>query len=289
MAAVRAFEAVARHGTFTAAAVELGTTQAAVSYQIRVLEERLGIALFVRRGRRAMLTAAGARAAERLSLAFDAIDAAFDELRGEDGAVLRISTTSTFASGWLARHLGSFQAEEPWLDIRLSADNRIVDFAAGDVDVAIRSGRGDWAGLSTERLFDLDFTPMCSPSLIAGQDLPLDSRHALALRWINPQDRWWTVWLEANGLSADGAKRSGGIRMDSQIAEAQAALHGQGLAMLSPALWRLELAEGRLVAPFAGKATEGDAYWLAYSSNRRHARKIVRFTRWLTSTFPQLI
>lgn len=278
--AVRTFEAAARHGTFSAAAGELGITQAAVSYQIRVLEERLGAPLFLRAGRRVTLTPAGARAARRLTLALNEIDAAFQELRGDDDAVLRLTATVTMANGWLARHLGRFQAEQPGLDIRLDATDRLVDFAAEDVDVAIRAGRGDWPGVTAYRLFDLDFAPACHPSLVAHLPRPIAPSEALRLRRLNPGDRWWDVWLKAQGLPAPTAPTAG-IQMDSQNAEGQAAIAGHGLAMLTPALWRRELAAGQLVLPFDHVATEGDAYWIVCASGRRNARKIVRFRRWM--------
>lgn len=287
LAAVKAFEAAARRGTFTAAADELGTTQAAVSYQIRVLEDRLGAPLFLRHGRRVTLTAAGARAAVRLGAAFDEIDATFQELRGDDERVLRLTATATMANGWLARHLGRFQAEQPELEIRLDATDRVVDFAAEDVDVAIRSGRGNWTGLSADRLFDLDFTPACAPALVAHLELPLAPADALRLRRINPSDHWWDVWLQAEGVPTD-ATPTAGIRMDSQAAEGQAALGGQGLAMLTPALWRRELAEGRLVLPFSGVATEGEAYWVISASGRRNVRKVARFRHWMLQSFATL-
>jgi len=288
LAAVRAFEAAARHGTFTAAAVELGTTQAAVSYQIRILEERLGTPVFLRHGRRVVLTPAGSRAAARLHQAFDDIGSAFAELRGEVDALLRLSATNSFANSWLARHLGRFQAEHPQLEIRLDSADRLVDFAADDVDVAIRSGRGQWPGLTAERLFDLRFAPMCAPALVAGRTLPIDPGEALAMRRVNPRDRWWAVWLQANGVTPELGVGPAGIRMDSQITEGQAALGGQGLAMLTPDLWRRDLADGRLVQPFAGLATEGEAYWLVYAEGRRTVGKIARFRQWMLASFAVL-
>ena len=278
--AVRAFEAAARHGTFSAAAGELGITQAAVSYQVKVLEERLGAPLFIRAGRRVSLTPPGARAAGRLTLALDEIDAAFQELRGDDDAILRLTATATMANGWLARHLGRFQAEQPGLDIRLDATDRLVDFAAEDIDIAIRSGRGNWPGLAADRLFDLDFAPACHPSLVAHLSKPIAPSHVLRLRRLNPGDHWWDVWLRAQGLTAHTIPVAG-IQLDSQNAEGQAALAGHGLAMLTPALWRRELADGQLVMPFDHLATEGEAYWIVCAAGRRNTWKIARFRRWI--------
>ena len=281
--AVRAFEAAARHGTFTAAGVELGLTQSAVSYQIKLLEARLESSLFLRRGRRVELTAAGAQVAGRLHAAFDEIDDAFDEFRGQDGKVLIISSTTTFATIWLARHLDDFQTEKPKLEIRVDATDRVVDFAAEDIDVAIRAGRGGWPGLYARHLIDIDFTPMCSPGLVAGSRLPLDPEAAFTMPRINPQDPLWRSWFPQN--AADGRNPHPGVRisLDSQAATAQAAMAGRGLALLTPALWRAEMAESRLVRPFEKIATEATGYWLVCAHPRRHARKIADFEHWIAS------
>lgn len=281
LAAVRAFEASARLGTFTAAGVELGLSQAAVSYQIKVLEDQLGAPLFLRRGRRVELTTAGARAARRVSAAFDEVSSAFDELRGDDEDVLTISSTTTFATIWLARHLGRYQARQPKQEIRLEAGDRPVDFAAEDIDVAIRSGKGEWPGLTARRLMDIDFTPMCDPACLEGVSGPLPPSASLRMRRINPLDPWWATWFAQCGLERGEIHTTAGVRLDTQIATGQAALAGQGLAMLTPALWRAELEDGRLVRPFDQLATEGEAYWLVSATSRRNVRKIARFADWL--------
>ena len=166
LAAVRVFEAAARHENFTAAAAELGMTQAAVSYQIKLLEERLGVPLFRREKRRVMLTDAGRRAAAPVSRAFDAIDGAFADLRAEDEGLLTVSTSNTFANTWLAWRLGGFQMAHPGAAVRLLTSDVLVDFAASEVDVAIRAGVGGWPGLAADLLMDVDFTPMCSPGFL---------------------------------------------------------------------------------------------------------------------------
>ena len=142
LAAVRAFEAAARAENFTAAAAELGMTQAAVSYQVKSLEERLGAPLFVREKGRARLTPLGARLLPSLTGAFDAIEAAFASHRQEDESLLTVTTTHTFANTWLAWRVGAFQMEHPDLAVRMTTSNDIVDLRSGDADLAIRAGRG---------------------------------------------------------------------------------------------------------------------------------------------------
>lgn len=280
LAAVRVFEAAARHQNFTQAAAELGMTQAAVSYQVRLLEERLGMPLFRRERRRVTLTEAGRRAAAQLSAAFDSIDAAFAGLRAEDEAVLTVSTTNTFANLWLAWRLGSFQVAHPDTAVRLSTDNRLADFAVDEVDVAIRSGAGVWPGLAAHRLMTLDFTPMCSPGFLAERGGRLAPADLLQLPLISAHDPWWAHWLRDAGLDVVAARHTG-IRLDSQAHEGRAALAGQGVAMLTPSFWEGDLAAGRLVRPFAHVGNDGGAYWLIYPQARARVVKIKRFREWL--------
>src|SRR5918911_854323 len=142
LAAVRAFEAAARTENFTAAAAELGMTQAAVSYQVKSLEERLGAPLFVRERGRARLTPLGARLLPALTNAFDTLEAAFASHREEDESLLTVTTTHTFANTWLAWRLGAFQMEHPDLAVRMTTSNEVIDLRSGEADVAIRGGSG---------------------------------------------------------------------------------------------------------------------------------------------------
>ena len=155
LAAIRAFEAAARTENFTAAAAELGMTQAAVSYQVKSLEERLGAPLFVREKGRARLTPLGQRLLPALSAAFDAIEAAFASHREEDESLLTITTTHTFANTWLAWRLGAFQMEHPDLAVRMTTSNELCDLRGGDADVAMRAGSGGWEGMEEHRLFEI--------------------------------------------------------------------------------------------------------------------------------------
>ena len=153
LAAIRAFEAAARHASFTKAAEELGMTQAAVSYQIKVLEERVGVPLFLRRPRQVVLTEAGQRLAPAVSEAFALLSEAYAAVRTGAQGTLVISTIQTFGSNWLARHLGSFQIAHPSIAVRLDTSSHMVDFAREEIDVGIRSGGGKWPGLAAHMLF----------------------------------------------------------------------------------------------------------------------------------------
>lgn len=277
---VRVFEAAARHENFTSAAAELGMTQAAVSYQIRLLEERLGVPLFLRSKRRVTLSEAGRRIAPLVSGAFDALSDAFGTIVADDEGVLKISTTQTFASNWIAPRLGLFQIERPELAVRLHTESALVDFARDDIDVAIRSGRGPWPGLKRHFLFHLHVTPMCSPEFAARYDFSTPSK-LLDVPRLSPGDVWWKLWFVAAGVTpCDGAEQRG-IRLDSQAAEGNAALAGHGVSMLSPLMWQNELASGRLVRPFDLHINEGPSYWLVYPDHRRNIAKIRAFRDWL--------
>jgi len=280
LAAVRVFEAAARHENFTAAANELGMTQAAVSYQVKLLEERLGVPMFSREKKRVALTDAGRRAAPRISRAFDALDAAFGTIRADDAALLTVSTSNTFANTWLAWRLGSFQMAHPEMAVRLLTSDTLTDFAADDVDIAIRAGKGPWPELSQDLLVPIDFTPMCSPDFLARHPIegPADLLH---LPQISPHDPWWGHWLRETGVDATKAPPRAGVRLDSQAHEGHAAMAGQGVAMLTPFFWRNDLAERRLVRPFDQVSTRGYAYWLVCPEARRNVAKIRRFREWL--------
>jgi LysR family glycine cleavage system transcriptional activator len=257
-------------------------TQAAVSYQIKLLEQRLGIALFRRERRRVLLTDAGRRIAQRLTRAFDTIDEAFAQARAESDDMLTISTSDTFANAWFAWRLGGFQLANPKMGVRLLAEDRLVDFARDEVDVAVRLGLGTWPGLIAEKLIDVDFTPMASPAFVAAQGGTLTPAELLRLPQISPHDPWWAAWLREAGVEVpDGAPIRPGVRLQSQSHEGAAAMAGQGVAILTPFFWRVDLADGRLVRPFDQVSTRGYAYWLVYPDYRRTVPKIRRFRDWL--------
>ncbi|WP_236697440.1 LysR substrate-binding domain-containing protein [Sphingomonas sp. Leaf357] len=281
MSAVRVFEAAARHENFTVAAVELGMTQAAVSYQIKVLEERLGVPLFRRERKRVVLTDAGRRASGQVSRAFDALDAAFGAIRAEDASLLTVSTSKTFANTWFAWRLGGFQMAHPDMAVRLHTSDAMTDFASDEVDCAVRSGLGGWSDLAHDLLFEIDFTPMCSPEFLARHGGALRPEDLPDLPLISPHDPWWPVWLSEAGVAAPEGPPKPGVRLDSQAHEGYAATAGQGVALLTPFFWRNDLADGKLVRLFPQVSTRGYAYWLVYPEHRRTVPKIRQFRDWL--------
>jgi len=283
LAAIRAFEAAARHQNFTAAANELGMTQAAISYQMKLLEERIGFPLFRREAKGVALTHAGQRAQPQVAQAFDLLDAAFAQLRGEDESQLTVSTSQTFANTWLAWRVGAFQMANPQMAVRMQANDNLADFARDELDIAIRSGREPTPGLHCEHLIDIDFTPMCSPGFLARHGGALEPADLLHLPIISPHDPWWPHWLREAGVAVEDGSVRPGIRLDSQAHEGHAAMAGQGLAMLTPFFWRNDLAEGRLVRPFAQVSARGFGYWLVCLPERRNVPKIKRFREWLVA------
>jgi len=289
LSAIRVFEAAARHEHFTAAADELGMTQAAVSYQIRALEERVGARLFERAKGRVKLTDIGRRLLGPLTDAFDRMDAAFAAVRTDDENLLSISTTSTFANTWLAWRIGGFQMEHPNLAVRLDASNALIDFATSDFDIAIRAGEGQWPGLHVTKLFGIDYTPICSPWFLeqwkaehGGRDMePAD---LVGLPTVSANDPYLDQWLRERGVAVPEHPPQPGVQLDSQTAEGTAAMAGRGIAMMTPFFWRYDLTDGRLVRPFRETSSRGWGYWLVYPEHRRQSPKIKRFCEWLLPT-----
>lgn len=279
--ALRVFEAAARFGSFTKAGEELGMTQTAVSYQIKLLEENIGEPLFLRRPRQVVLTETGERLAPQVTDAFEKLQLAVIEARGAMQTTLQISSVATFASQWLARRLGTFQLANPDIAVRLNSSEALIDFARDPADVGIRSGRGNWPGLRADKLMDLDFTPMMSPGLaesIGGVSRPED---LLKLRIIDPGDPWWRQWFAEAGVVNPDLDHRPRSQYGAQTYEAAAAIAGQGVAILTPAFYPDELAAGRLYRPFDLACSDGRAYWLAYPESRRNVPRIRAFRQWI--------
>ncbi|WP_333821542.1 LysR substrate-binding domain-containing protein [Pinisolibacter sp.] len=280
--ALRVFDAVVSHMSFTKAGETLGITQTAVSHQIRLLEELLGAQLFHRRTRRIELTELGARLAPRVSQAFGLLDETLRTVLTASDETLVISTTPTFAAHWLAPRIGKFQLAAPRMAVRMTAGLDIVDFSREPVDVAIRYGVGGELGLVAHELMRVDYAPMLSPRLLADEGPIREPRDLLRLRLIDPSDPWWRRWFDAAGVPDADLDGRPLTRFGSQTYEANSAIAGHGVAILTPAFYRAELAAGLLVQPFPLACDDGrHAYRLLYPETRRHQPKIRMFRDWL--------
>ncbi len=282
MSAVRVFEAAARHQSFTRAAEELGMTQAAVSYQIRMLEDRVGAPLFVRMPRQVTLTAKGQQLAPAVTDAFNTLRAAFAGMEETVQSTLTVTTLNTFASNWLIPRLGRFQHLFPNIAVQISVGDRLVDLGQSEFDLGIRSGEGDWPGLEAHLLIPNLFTPVCSPELIRGAELrePMD---LLNFPIISPGDPWWKDWFTAAGVPDVDLSRRRDNSLGIQQFEGMAAMAGQGFALINPFFFSDDLAAGRLVQPFDLMASSGRGYWLVYPKARRRSPKIEAFREWILS------
>lgn len=280
LAALRAFEAVARHLSFTRAAEELGMTQAAVSYQIRLLEERLGAALFLRKPRGIALTETGARFARPTIDAFDLLRETYAAPAADAVSTLSISTVPTFAGAWLSQRLGKFQISHPNLAVRLETSDDLVDFGREDISVAIRGGDGNWPGLESHHLMDIEYAPMLAPELARRHELrqPADLLKLPLLDIVDPN---WSVWMQQAGVPAPACPPRAGLTLSTDLHEARAALAGYGVALLTPRFFRLELATGALIQPFPLVARNGRGYWLVYPPGRRNRPEIRQFRAFL--------
>lgn len=281
LTAIRAFEAVSRHLSFTRAADELGMTQAAVSYQIKLLEDRLGTSLFLRRPRQIALSETGARLAPDVTAAFETLRSTFAATHNRIEGTLSISSVPTFASHFLVQNLGSFQVDHPELAVRIESAPRVVDFATEEFDVGIRGTEVIAPGLVGHKLLMADFSPMLSPKLaesIGGVKCPED---LLKLPMVDADDPWFAMWFKQAGVANYSIEKRPISRLGAQNLEAAAAIAGRGVAMLTPAFYADDIAAGRLIQPFKLLATDGHAYQLVYPAARRNSPKIKAFRDWL--------
>jgi LysR family transcriptional regulator, glycine cleavage system transcriptional activator len=281
LSAIRVFESASRHASFTKAAEELGMTQAAVSYQIKMLEERVGAPLFLRMPRQVKLTELGEQLAPSITEAFETMRTAFATLREDAEGVLTISSVATFAANWLVQRLGSFQMEHPLLAVRLDTNDRLIDFTQSEVDLAIRTGTGNWPGLVSHELIKAQFTPMLSPKLAASIGGVREPADLLRLPAIDASDPWWRLWFEAAGVPDPQVRGNTQNRLGAQHLEGRAATAGLGMGILTPAFHTAEVAAGLLIQPFDLLCDDGRSYWLVHPESRRNVPKIRAFRAWI--------
>ena len=278
---LQVFEAAARCGSFTAAGEELGITQSGVSRQIADLEAVLDVPLFVRKGARIAVTPAGDRLARQLADTFERLWGAVAEARKSE-QVITLSMLPSVATRWFAPRLGSFIAEHPEVDLRITASRHLVDFAAEGVDAAIRYSPKPQANLDAVRLGTETVQPVCSPDYAErlGLRVPADLYAATLLYGDIPED--WSVWFE----TADCMRTPpAGPRLGDDGAILQAALDHQGVALGRSLLVADDLAAGRLVAPFSIKLPASHAYWFVTPKGRTPSKTIASVREWLAEKF----
>lgn len=279
---LRAFEAAARHLSFTLAASELNVTQTAISHQIRRLEEELGIRLFIRQNRALALTPEARDYLPGVRAAFNDLRLATDRLlRRDDDKVLTVSTIASLAAKWLLPRLTDFQEAHPGIDVRITTSTSLVDFHRDNVDAAIRYGRGQWAGLRADWLMADELFPVCSPSLLCGDEplrTPGDLKDYVLLHTNSGDD--WRLWLTAAGLPTD-ISRQPGLTFDMTFVTIQAAIDGMGVAMGRTSYVRDDIAKGRLVVPFKIALPADAGFYLVSPEGRREAPKLAAFRQWM--------
>ena len=282
---MRAFEAAARHLSFTKAADELNVTQAAVSHQVKQLEERLGTPLFRRLNRALLLTDAGQTLFPAVSEALDIMATAVDRLHRHDRTgSLTVTTMDSFAASWLVPRLGRFRRAHPEIDLHITTSDDSVDFAREAVDVAIRYGNGDWSGLHVERLMTEEVFPVCAPSLLdSGAPLktPSDLKHHTLLHDDMRVD--WRMWLMAAGEKGIDHDRGPSYQHSNLVI--QAAEQGDGVALARSVLVGQALAEGRLVRPFELSLPVEYAYYVVFPPANLERPKVIAFRDWLVEEF----
>src|SRR5262245_11612595 len=278
---LKAFEAAARHESFTRAAEELCVTQGAVSHQVKALEAELGLKLFNRERQRLVITEAGRNYLEVVRDALDRIAAGTERLQQRERAgVLTISTSPNFAAKWLVHRLGRFAEAHPSIELRVSAALHHVDFAREDIDLAVRHSEGPSAGLHCTRLCTEEQFPVCSPKLLAGRKAlkrPSDLAHHTLLHINDRQD--WARWLDVAGVTK--ADPGHGPVLNQASMAIDAAIEGQGVALARTALAAWDLIGGRLVRPFVLKLPAAFAYWIVCPKATAQLPKIVAIRNWL--------
>src|SRR5579871_5282599 len=284
---LRAFEAAARHLSFTLAAAELNVTQTAISHQIKRLEEELGLRLFVRKNRALALTPRARDYLPGVRAAFNDLRLATDRLlRKDEDNVLTVSTLASHAAKWLLPRLSSFQDAHPGIDVRITTSSSLVDFRSGDVDAAIRYGRGHWPGVRAQWLMADELFPVCSPALLKG-DRPLTCPQDLArytlLHSSGGYDDDWRLWLTAAGLPTDISKQPG-LSFDLIFMTVQAAIDGFGVAMGRTSYVEADIAAGRLVVPFKIALPADAGFYLVSPAARADPPKLAAFRQWLRAS-----
>lgn len=301
--ALKAFESAARHLSVKRAAAELNVTPAAVSHQVKALEDYLGVRLFLRHNRALELTEAARAALPKLREGFDSLAHAVERLRThKGGGMLMVSAAPSFAARWLMPRLHRFLEAKPEIDVRISArlrqtaqgarkgaaaERASVDAWLADSDVAILYGHGDYPGFQVDKLFPLSITPICSPQLVTHPQHPLtrpeDLKHHLLLHddtgELYDGKSFWSVWLEAAGVADVDLSR--GPHFSHAVLAFEAAVEGHGVVATMPMLAESDLHSARLVTPFALRVPLASSYYLVSGLEAARRTAVAAFRKWL--------
>jgi len=285
--ALKAFEAAARNLSFTKAADELFVTQAAVSHQIKTLEEHLGLKLFLRKNRSLLLTEEGQGYFLDIRDIFTQLIDATEKLlaRGAKGS-LTVSLTPSFAIQWLVPRLNLFNEAHPDIDVRIKAQDQDENSLTDDVDVAIYYGRGNWSGIETHKLHTEYMVPLCSPMLLNStiqMNTPADLQKHVLLHDMTRRN--WKTWMKTAGVR-DIKVNQGPIFSHSSMV-LQAAVHGQGVALGNSVLAKPDIDAGRLVIPFSHYLESKNAFYLVFRESQSELGKIVSFKDWMLGLVAQ--
>ncbi|HEY8607032.1 MAG TPA: transcriptional regulator GcvA [Noviherbaspirillum sp.] len=279
LAALRAFEAAARHGNFSRAAEEIHVTHGAISHQVRALEEELGVTLFVRNGKRISVTPDGERFAETLRRALAEIAGAADALRVDArGKKLTVTALPSFAARWLSPRLGRFIEQHPDLEVMLQSSGALTDFVRESVDIGVRFGKGNYPGLATEKIMDDHYYPVASPRYNGGR-LPRTPQELAGSTLLRCEMEPWTPWFRAAGL--DALEPTGGLVFQDSSMLVRAAAEGHGIALARHAIAMTEIASGELVRLFDVTVRCPDSYFLVCPPQALQKPQVQAFRSWL--------
>jgi LysR family transcriptional regulator of beta-lactamase len=277
--ALRAFEASARHLSFTKAGMELRVGQAAVSHQVNGLEERLGVPLFRRLPRGLALTDEGQALLPAIAESFGRMRMTLEQFeRGHFRGIVSVGVVGTFATGWLLSRLPAFQELHPFVDVRLQTNNNRVDLAGEGLDFAVRYGDGSWRSTDALHLLPAPLSAVCAPQIAERLNAPRDLADEALLRSYRTDE--WPRWFASAGLACPPIK---GAMFDSSITMAEGAAQGAGVALLPVAMFERELSAGRLVQPFDMKVAMGD-YWLTSLKSTVETDAMRAFRQWIVAT-----
>ncbi len=282
--ALRVFDAAARHLSFTKAADELFVTQAAVSHQIKSLEDFLGLKLFRRRNRSLLLTEDGQSYYLDIKEIFSSINEATRKLQARSAkGALTVSLLPSFAIQWLVPRLSSFNSAYPGIDVRIQAVDKDEGKIADDVDVAIFYGRGNWPGLQAELLYSEYLIPVCSPALLTGEHplkVPADLAHQTLLHDTSRRD--WLAYSKQLGIQHLNVQQGPIFSHSAMVV--QAAVHGQGVALVNNVMAQSEIEAGRLVCPFNEVLVSNNAFYLVCHDSQAELGKIAAFRQWILAS-----